>query len=90
MLLTKNVNPKIVSEMLGHSSIAITLDTYSHVLPTMQESAVRALEEILGKEVSTLQGGLPSFRLGKPSVSAVTLENPLRPTFAEYPLYEVG
>ena len=46
-LLTKNVNPKIVSEMLGHSSIAITLDTYSHVLPTMQENAVRALEEAL-------------------------------------------
>jgi len=47
LLLTKNVNPKIVSEMLGHSSISITLDTYSHVLPTMQENAVRALEEAL-------------------------------------------
>src|SRR5215212_239088 len=43
LLLSHNVNPKIVSEMLGHSSIAITLDTYSHVLPTMQESAIRAL-----------------------------------------------
>jgi integrase len=31
ILLLKNVNPKIVSEMLGHASIAITLDTYSHV-----------------------------------------------------------
>ena len=47
LLLSRNVNPKIVSEMLGHSTIAITLDTYSHVLPTMQQSAVRALEEIL-------------------------------------------
>ena len=47
LLLSRNVNPKIVSEMLGHSSIAITLDTYSHVLPTMQESAVRALEDVL-------------------------------------------
>jgi integrase len=46
-LLSMNVNPKIVSEMLGHSSIAIILDTYSHVLPNMQQSAVRALEEIL-------------------------------------------
>src|SRR5215211_4053941 len=45
LLLSHNVNPKIVSEMLGHSSIAITLDTYSHVLPTMQESAIRALED---------------------------------------------
>jgi integrase len=47
LLLSRNVNPKIVSEMLGHSSIAITLDTYSHVLPTMQDSAVRALEDAL-------------------------------------------
>ena len=47
LLLTKNVNPKIVSEMLGHSSISVTLDTYSHVLPTMRENAVRALEEAL-------------------------------------------
>ncbi len=47
LLLTKNVNPKIVSEMLGHSSISVTLDTYSHVLPTMRANAVRALEEAL-------------------------------------------
>jgi integrase len=47
LLLSRNVNPKIVSEMLGHSSIAITLDTYSHVLPTMQQSAIRALEDTL-------------------------------------------
>jgi integrase len=33
--------------MLGHSSIAITLDIYSHVLPTMQENAVRVLEDTL-------------------------------------------
>jgi integrase len=47
LLLSRNVNPKIVSEMLGHASIAITLDTYSHVLTNMQQSAVRALEEAL-------------------------------------------
>jgi integrase len=47
LLLSKNVNPKIVSEMLGHATIAITLDTYSHVLPTMQESAARAMEDAL-------------------------------------------
>ncbi len=47
LLLSKNINPKVVSEMLGHSSISITLDTYSHVLPTMQESAIRALEDAL-------------------------------------------
>jgi integrase len=47
LLLSRNVNPKIVSEMLGHATIAITLDTYSHVLPTMQDSATRALEDTL-------------------------------------------
>jgi integrase len=47
LLLSRNVNPKIVSEMLGHASIAITLDTYSHVLPNMQDSAVKALEDAL-------------------------------------------
>ncbi len=47
ILLLKNVNPKIVSELLGHASIAITLDTYSHVLPNMQDSAVAAMEEAL-------------------------------------------
>ena len=45
LLLGRNVNPKIVSEMLGHATIAITLDTYSHVLPNMQDSAVAAMEE---------------------------------------------
>lgn len=47
LMLTQNVNPKIVSEMLGHSSISVTLDTYSHVLPSMRDNAVRALEEAL-------------------------------------------
>jgi integrase len=47
LLLAKNVNPKIVSEMLGHSTIAITLDTYSHVLPNMRDQAAAAMEEVL-------------------------------------------
>ena len=47
LLLSKNVNPKIVSEMLGHATKAITLDTYSHVLPTMQESAAKAMKDAL-------------------------------------------
>jgi integrase len=47
LLLSKNVNPKVVSEMLGHSSVSITLDFYSHLLPDMQEKAIEALEELL-------------------------------------------
>jgi integrase len=47
LLLSKSVNPKVVSEMLGHASISITLDIYSHLLPDMQEKAVEAVEEML-------------------------------------------
>jgi integrase len=42
------VNPKVVSEMLGHASVAITLDIYSHVLPDMQQDAAATLAEVLG------------------------------------------
>ncbi|MDQ3832504.1 MAG: tyrosine-type recombinase/integrase, partial [Actinomycetota bacterium] len=47
LLLDKNINPKIVSEMLGHATVAITLDTYSHVLPNMQDHAATAMEDVL-------------------------------------------
>jgi integrase len=47
LLLTAGVNAKIVSERLGHASIVLTLDTYSHVLPTMQDDATNKLEELM-------------------------------------------
>jgi len=50
LLLTKGVHPKIVSEMLGHSSIAITLDTYSHVMPGLGAVAAIAMEDALGDD----------------------------------------
>jgi integrase len=46
-LLRAGVHPKIVSERLGHSTVGITLDTYSHILPGMQEDAVRMLDAAL-------------------------------------------
>jgi integrase len=48
LLLSRGVPVKVVSEMLGHASVSITLDIYSHVLPDMQESAARAMDEALG------------------------------------------
>ena len=45
-LLEKGVHPKVVAERLGHSSIRITLDTYSHVIQGMQKIAVNKLDEI--------------------------------------------
>jgi integrase len=47
LLLSKNVHPKIVQEMLGHATVAITLDTYSHVLPGMGDHAAAAMEDAL-------------------------------------------
>lgn len=46
-MLSNNVNPKIVQEMLGHATIKTTLDTYSHVLPNMQRSAAEQLGAVL-------------------------------------------
>ncbi|HEY0545755.1 MAG TPA: site-specific integrase, partial [Pyrinomonadaceae bacterium] len=47
LLLSAGENPKVVSERLGHASITLTLDVYSHVLPTMQEAASEKLEAML-------------------------------------------
>ena len=44
LMLLAGVHAKIVSEMLGHSSAAFTLDTYSHIVPGLQESAVKHLD----------------------------------------------
>ena len=49
-LLSAGIHPKIVSERLGHSNIAITMDTYSHVLPDMQEAAAQAIDERLAHQ----------------------------------------
>lgn len=46
-LLAAGVHPKIVQERLGHSSIAITLDIYSHVLVGLQADAARAVAELV-------------------------------------------
>jgi integrase len=47
LLLKQGTHPKIVSERLGHSSIQMTLDTYSHLLPNMQETAAQGLDQML-------------------------------------------
>jgi integrase len=53
-LLIEDENPKVVSERLGHSTIVLTLDTYSHVLPTMQQKASEKLERLLYGASGTL------------------------------------
>jgi integrase len=48
LLLERGINPKIVSEMLGHADISITLGIYSHVTPHMQQQAAAAMDAALG------------------------------------------
>jgi integrase len=47
-MLELEVPPKIVQERLGHSTIAITMDLYSHSTPSMQAEAARRLDVMLG------------------------------------------
>jgi len=51
LLLAAQENPKVVSERLGHASITLTLDTYSHVLPSMQKAATEKLEDMLFSKI---------------------------------------
>jgi integrase len=48
LLLSRGQHPKFVQELLGHSTIAITLDTYSHVLPGMGDGLADAMDDALG------------------------------------------
>jgi integrase len=47
IFLTQGIHPKIVQERLGHSSIIITLDTYSHVSPRLQEAAASSFDKLV-------------------------------------------
>ncbi len=47
LLLAKGVHPKFVQELLGHATISITLDRYSHVIPAMGDQTKKAMEDVL-------------------------------------------
>jgi integrase len=48
LMLKQGIHPKIVQERLGHSTISVTLDTYSHVAPGLQEAAAQRFDEAMG------------------------------------------
>jgi integrase len=48
LALAAGVHPKVVQERLGHSSVAFTLDRYSHVVPAMQENAAATVARLVG------------------------------------------
>ena len=47
LMLKQGIHPKVVQERLGHSTISITLDTYSHVAPGLQEAATKRFDDAL-------------------------------------------
>lgn len=49
LMLGQGIHPKVVSERLGHASVNITLDTYSHVLPGLQAAAAEALDSVFAQ-----------------------------------------
>jgi integrase len=56
-MLQQGVHPKIVQERLGHATIAVTLDTYSHVLPGMQEAAAARFDLALDSGSANVRSG---------------------------------
>lgn len=48
LLLAAGVHPKVVQERLGHSQISLTLDTYSHVIPSLREEAAERIDGLMG------------------------------------------
>jgi integrase len=48
LLLAQGVHPRVVMEMLGHSTITLTMNVYSHVIPDLQREAARKMEAVLG------------------------------------------
>ncbi|HLA80320.1 MAG TPA: site-specific integrase [Thermoleophilia bacterium] len=49
LLLAAGIHPKVVAERLGHANVNLTLNTYSHVLPGLQQDAADTLEALLRK-----------------------------------------
>lgn len=47
LMLKQGVHPKIVQERLGHASVQVTLDTYSHVAPGLQKAAVESFDKLV-------------------------------------------
>jgi integrase len=58
-ILASNVHPKIVQERLGHSSIAITLDIYSHLMPNMQGEAAATVDGVMRAAINKRADDVP-------------------------------
>ena len=71
--LLRGAKPKVISEALGHSSVAFTMDVYSHIIEGMQEDAMALLDEVLpaGKN-----GGFGKYNANLTPTSVIMSGNP--------------
>ena len=51
-MLSAGIHPKVVQERLGHSSISMTLDIYSHMIPSLQREAADKLDSLIGLQLA--------------------------------------
>ncbi|MFC1944729.1 tyrosine-type recombinase/integrase [Chloroflexota bacterium] len=57
LALLRGAKPKVVSEALGHASVAFTMDTYSHIISGMQEDMMALLDEVLPSGIPRTSNG---------------------------------
>lgn len=68
LLLTQNVAPRVVMEILGHSQISMTMNTYSHVMPEQQRDAATSMDAVLrGSSDASFRSALQPSRLQRPA-----------------------
>lgn len=83
LALAAGVSAKVVSEQLGHASIAFTLDVYSHLLPHMQSDAARRVAALLGMGDCERDGICSGARKPPQSVDPGQLASEAQPCFAQ-------
>jgi integrase len=60
LMLLRGAKPKVISEALGHSSVAFTMDVYSHIIEGMQEDAMALLDEVLPPGINGVKNKVAS------------------------------
>lgn len=84
MLLENNINPKVAVERLGHSSVKMFFDRYSHLLPSMQDEAASAIELAMNNAKRTVDKAVVSndriVTCSLKCASAIILAIPVRET----------
>lgn len=75
LLLAAGEHPKVVQERLGHSTITLTLDTYSHVVPGMQERAAERLDSLLDNSTAAVAESVRANQLSKANAAAASCQD---------------